>query len=512
VLATGITEGGVCWMLMPLLDGASVGGLLQVLERIPLVWTLEIARAVCSALAAVHAAAIHRDIKPDNVFVTRSGRIFVLDWGAGKFYAVGRLTTTGTTLGTIPYSSPEQLRDPDSLDGRSDLFSVGILTFQMLTGKHPFQSDGALREDPITLGYRIIHEEPRSMADLAPELPSYVWKITHKLLRKAREERSRGADETAEVFVAAQNELKSRLGAPLPVARIFDAYDEIIQAQEQARLALVDTEKTAATVDPSGPWPKLGTVPLAAFVEGPPPAIADPPAARPPPAPLATGFSGGTAPMARAAGGASGGVGAGGTTRMNVDVFGQNAAVQPPSLRSAAQGGPLPASGASRTPAPEGRGADEETVILRRLQAIERLSRDDAPETRAVLLDVLRDHEESPIVRAAAARALAIVGDATCLDELHDSAERDPDPLVRRLAEAAVLEIAVQFGHAVEPLPRLWGAVTPPVSPPPQPEGAAGPLARAPREWSTAALVLLAVGMALVSAAIVAVVFSFVAR
>ncbi len=266
VLATGVTEDGVCWMLMPLLDGASVGTLLSVLPRIALVWALEITRAVCSALSAVHQAAIHRDIKPDNVFVTRQGGIYVLDWGAGKFYAVGRLTTTGTTLGTIAYSSPEQLRDPDALDGRSDLFSVGILLFQMLTGHHPFAREGQANEDPITLGYRIIHEQPRALATLAPELPGYVAKVTHKLLEKDRADRSRNAAEAAQVFVAALNELRSRLGDPLPIARLFDAYDATLAAEESERLATQDTERSAAAKEPSGPRAKLGTVPLAAFV------------------------------------------------------------------------------------------------------------------------------------------------------------------------------------------------------------------------------------------------------
>ena len=503
VLATGVTEDGVCWMLMPLLDGASVGTLLSVLPRIALVWALEISRAVCSALSAVHQAAIHRDIKPDNVFVTRQGGIYVLDWGAGKFYAVGRLTTTGTTLGTIAYSSPEQLRDPDALDGRSDLFSVGILLFQMLSGHHPFAREGQANEDPITLGYRIIHERPRALAALAPELPGYVAKVTHKLLEKDRADRNRNAAEAAQVFVAALNELRSRLGAPLPIARLFDAYDATLAAQESERLATQDTERSAAAKEPSGPRAKLGTVPLAAFA-----APAHPPEL---PAPL------GTTPAA-----------------------------DPASSPSA-----LPASATPATSAPVGGGTvpmhsaafgeDFDTYIRRKLLAIDRLRGDDTPETRTALLFVLGEHEESPILRAGAARALEGVGDEASLEALQDVASTDPHPLVRRAAEAAALALSVRLGLRVEPLPFLplseplarppqptqhvARAAPPPAAapivhpaPPAEPRPLEAPLsarpgtrasvepppvAHGPRPWSTRSLTILALLSALISFAVV---------
>lgn len=263
VLATGMRGDGVFWMVMPLLDGASVGGLLSVLGRVPLPWTLRIAQAICSALAEAHRYAIHRDIKPENVFVTRDGGIFVLDFGAGKFYAVSRLTTTGTTLGTVQYSSPEQLTDPDNLDERSDLFSIGVMMFEMLTGTHPFDLDGPLRGNRIIIGNRIIREPPRSLAALAPGLPSYMAQVIGKLLEKDRTQRSRNAAEAGRVIGAALGELHSKLGEPPPIERIFDAYDAALRAQE---LATGDTEKvTPAELKRSGPRPVLGTVPLAAF-------------------------------------------------------------------------------------------------------------------------------------------------------------------------------------------------------------------------------------------------------
>ncbi|MEZ4302213.1 MAG: protein kinase [Polyangiaceae bacterium] len=407
VLATGVTPHGVCWMLMPLLDGASVGGLLSVLGRIPLVWAMEICRAVCSALSAVHSVAIHRDIKPDNLFVTREGGIYLLDWGAGKFYTVGRLTTTGTTLGTIPYSSPEQLRDPDHLDGRSDLFSVGLVAFHMLSGQHPFEREGEARPDVITLGYRIIHEEPRSLAALAPELPSYVPAIVERLLTKDRNNRSRSAEEAARVFVACLTELRSRLGALLPIERIFDVYDAAVKAREEELLAEQDTERNEARTFPSGARPKLGTVPILAL------------------AGLAT------APMEPLL-----------------------AALLAPSTGDHGERpeAPSPTQRIDEDRAKRRADAAAEDDLRRKLEAIAVLREDDSLETREALSMVLVDADESPILRANAAAALGVVGDEAAVEALRGAASTDRDPLVRRAAEGAAFELSFRLGLHAPPL------------------------------------------------------------
>jgi len=473
VLATGMREDGVFWMVMPFLDGASVGGLLTVLKRIPLAWTLRIAQATCSALAEAHRYAIHRDIKPENVFVTRGGGIYVLDFGAGKFYSVGRLTTAGTTIGTVQYSSPEQLTDPDHLDGRSDLFSVGAMTFEMLTGVHPFDVEGPLRGHRIVIGNRIIREPPHPFAELAPELPSYMAAVVGKLLEKDREKRSRNAAEAERVFGAALNELASKIGPLPPIENIFEVYDEAVRAHE---LATRDTEKVAPEAKRSGPRAKYGTIPLGAYARpvapAPPDAVAPPvdvaaapPVAVAPPvnvAPAPAEKGGGTAPLPTAAL-------ADVEPRVDPRSSAPDIADPPQPVASAApQAPPTPAVQAASTPVPVGAVDEEQVYIQRKLLALERLLVDDSAETREALLTVLRDTDEPAVIRAGAAVALKVVGDAACLDALQDCAASDSSPIVRRMCEEAVFTLAPRLGVAVEPLPFLPENARPsPTSAPP---------------------------------------------
>jgi hypothetical protein len=423
VLAAGVRSDGVFWIAMPLLDGASAGGLLSVLGRIPLVWVLEISGAICSALATVHEVGIHRDIKPENVFVTRQGGIYLLDFGAGKTYATGRLTSTGTAIGTIPYMSPEQLSDTP-VDGRSDLFSVGVLTYEMLTGEHPFDREGPLRGNRFVIGQRILAEPPRPLTMFAPELPRSTAQIVEKLLSKPRELRARDAAEAAKVFWTAGLELRSRLGEPPPIARMFEAYDEILRAREAERLGLLDTEKAPPRQQRSGPRSKVPTLPMASFrpTAPPPDAAPDLPGAAP--------------------------------AVLLAEPAGSEAQMQPPP--------------ATR----EATASDAEQLDLhRKLQALERLLTDPTPETRHVLITTLRDREHHPAVRAGAAIALGVVGDADCFSALEACAQTDPEPVVRRMAEQSALELARRVGLPIEPLalPGPAPLPAPPETPEPPP-------------------------------------------
>ncbi len=434
VTATGLRDDGVFWMVMPLLDGASVEGLLAVLGRLPLVWALEIGRAVSSALTTVHEVALHRDIKPANVFVTRTGGIYVLDFGAGKFYSVGRLTTTGTSLGTIPYMSPEQLSDPDRMDGRSDLFSLGVMVFEMLAGVNPFDAAGPLQGNAITIGYRILNEEPHQLATLAPDLPGYVYTIVQGLLEKSVEHRVPSAQKAGEAFLAARREIQSRLGEAPPIERVFEAYDVLVREPPAG--------EGAPGPNRSGPRPKQGTIPLAGL--GTVPLAARMPEARAPqalaapPPPGEVARAGGTVPIVvlPAAISASTGRDAGPAVSGTPGV---------PSAPREGAGAPLLS-------------AEEEAEIQRKLEAIDLLIADDTPETRSALLFALREYDDHPVVRSAATIALRYVGDETCLAALEERAQHDPQPLVRRMAEEAILVISRRIGRTVEvfaPLPQL---------------------------------------------------------
>ena len=161
---------GLVFFVMALVDGESLGAYLKREGRAPMEFTRRILRDVADALAYAHARAIvHRDIKPDNILMDRvTGRTLVSDFGIARA-AEGdsRLTATGIAVGTPAYMSPEQAIGERDIDGRSDLYSLGIVGYQMLTGELPF----AATNTPSML-MKHINQAPRPIRELRPDLPA----------------------------------------------------------------------------------------------------------------------------------------------------------------------------------------------------------------------------------------------------------------------------------------------------------------------------------------------------
>jgi len=179
---------GLPFMAMEYLEGGSLASLMKSHGAIPIEDSLATVRQVAAGLAYAHKRGIiHRDVKPDNILLDKDGRAVITDFGAARLQN-SELTRTGEVLGTPYYMSPEQILGKP-LDGRSDLFSLGVIFYLMVTGKRPFKGDTI-----TTICYHIVHSEPEPISpDL--RLPAFVLALLDKLLSKNRDGRFASGEE-----------------------------------------------------------------------------------------------------------------------------------------------------------------------------------------------------------------------------------------------------------------------------------------------------------------------------
>jgi serine/threonine-protein kinase len=169
---------GRMFIVMAYYDGQT---LKEKLENgpLPVAEALRITSQLASALVAAHEKGIlHRDIKPANVLMTQSGEVKLADFGLAKLVGQTRLTKTGTTVGTIAYMSPEQANSGE-VDHRSDIFSLGVLFYELLTGVTPFKGD-----HEVALLYNIMNSEPAPLATLRADLPEGTQGVVERMLAK----------------------------------------------------------------------------------------------------------------------------------------------------------------------------------------------------------------------------------------------------------------------------------------------------------------------------------------
>ncbi|MEI9952633.1 MAG: serine/threonine-protein kinase [Pseudomonadota bacterium] len=192
VMDVGHLEGGAPYIVMEYLDGEDLA---TVVARgpLPVVQAVDYVVQACDAMIEAHLAGIvHRDLKPSNLFLAsrgdRSPIVKVLDFGVSKqihsqFEGVG-LTSTTTKLGSPAYMSPEQIRSARDVDARSDVWAIGVILFELLTGKRPFVAISMADLIP-----RIVNSAPPSLSELRPEVPARLEAAVLRCLQKQRADR-----------------------------------------------------------------------------------------------------------------------------------------------------------------------------------------------------------------------------------------------------------------------------------------------------------------------------------
>jgi serine/threonine protein kinase/TolB-like protein/Flp pilus assembly protein TadD len=260
----------VRFLTMQLVEGKSLSEMIPAtgmsLERI-----FDLGIPLAEALAAAHEKGIvHRDLKPDNVMVTEEGRVKVLDFGLAKLQQIGGavettaaptevLTGEGKILGTMPYMSPEQLEGKE-LDSRSDIFSLGILLYEMATGRRPFQGDTS-----VSLISSIVKDTPPSVDTVRDELPHHLARIVNRSLEKDPKRRYQSATDVYNELDVLRREVESGVVSS-GVRQPTSAEREAAQGSAQAAASASTPPTSGVGADLAPTWRRWWPAAVAAMI------------------------------------------------------------------------------------------------------------------------------------------------------------------------------------------------------------------------------------------------------
>ncbi len=177
-------ESGVHYITMEYVTGEDLRSLIRRIGQLSVAKAIDIAKQICEGLAEAHAmGVIHRDLKPQNIMIDREGMAKIMDFGIARFVMTKGLTTTGTIIGTPEYMSPEQA-EGKGVDQRSDIYSLGIVLFEALTGRVPFEG-----ETPLSVALKHKLERPPDPRTFNVQIPGDLGSLVLRCMEKEKEKR-----------------------------------------------------------------------------------------------------------------------------------------------------------------------------------------------------------------------------------------------------------------------------------------------------------------------------------
>lgn len=250
VFDTGST-GSVHWIVMEYVEGRTLREAIRAEGRILPERAVEIAESVSRALDAAHAKGlVHRDIKPGNIMLTSDGQVKVMDFGIARATSADTVTQTAAVLGTAAYLSPEQAQG-ETVDARSDIYSLGVVLYEMLAGQQPFSGDS-----PVSVAYKHVTQDPPAPSSINPDVPESLDAVVMKAMAKNVDNRYQDAQEMG-------NDLR-RVAQGMPVAAPpvlgGDTTQVIDRASQTAVLTGPIEDEEAYEEERRNPWKTAGIV------------------------------------------------------------------------------------------------------------------------------------------------------------------------------------------------------------------------------------------------------------
>lgn len=182
---------------MEFVEGETIRSLLNRIGAFGVRSAVEISRQICGGLHEAHAqGVVHRDLKPENLMIDRKGNVKIMDFGVARFYSGGASTTLGMFVGTPAYMSPEQVECRE-IDHRADIYSFGLILYEMLTGSAVFKAD-----TPLSVAYKQVHEAVPPPRSVDPSIPENVQHLVLRCLEKEPERRFQTIAELESALVA----------------------------------------------------------------------------------------------------------------------------------------------------------------------------------------------------------------------------------------------------------------------------------------------------------------------